>query len=147
MTTQSTNAYYKSGAKLKAPPLPSSSGTEAGVNFVYEYSDLNFLQTRVKVLTGDYAGLILDYGRSYVTQWEDKNEFSFDYTIYVMPDRLLDMNKEQANDFQEFLKNLLCDVIIARRSDPDESKKLMEALTKKEFLVGAIKIDRKFYNR
>lgn len=147
MNTQSTNAYYKSGAELKAPTPPFSSGMEAGVNFVYEYSDLNFLQTRVKVLTGDYTGLILDYGNSKVVQWEDKNEFSFDYTIYAMPDGLLGMHEEQANSFQEFLKNLLCDVIMARRNDPDEPRKLMEALVKEKNLVGSIKIDSKFYNR
>ena len=155
MSTQINTTYYKSGdsnftkSLVSVPELTTNSvsGPESKADFVYEYSDLNFLQTRVKVLSGEYAGLVLDYGGSYVVQWEDKNEFIFEHTIYAAPESLFFMDEKQSNEFKEFLKHLLCDVIEAKKKDPDESKKIMEALDKQNALVGSIKIDSKFYNR
>ena len=48
-----------------------------GVDFEYEYSDLNLLQTRVKVLTGEYSGLVFEYGSSVLAQCEGKNSFIY----------------------------------------------------------------------
>ena len=44
-----------------------------GIDFVYEYSDLNLFKTRVKILTGEYADTILEYGGSILVQSNGNN--------------------------------------------------------------------------
>mgnify|MGYP003342972876 CR=1 FL=1 len=43
------------------------------VDYIYEYSDLNLFQTRVKILTGKYSDMIAEYGGSKITTWYDDN--------------------------------------------------------------------------
>jgi hypothetical protein len=138
---------YYVGKSANNNVLDKFTGTETGVDFIYEYSDLNFLQTRVKVLTGEYEGLILEYGGSGIAQWEDKNEFSFKHTIYEAPEKLLHMNESQASNLEKFLALLLCDVVAARRNDPKEKEKMTEAFLRQSSLVGRIKINNVFYSR
>jgi hypothetical protein len=142
-----TDDDYYHGESIKDHTLTTITGAETGVDFIYEYSDITFLYTRVKVLSGGYEGLILDYGGSMIAQWEDKNEFSFEYTIFAAPDKLFKMNEAQAKDFKEFLALLLCDVVAARKDDPHEKEKLTNALLKQTALVGQIKINHEFYSR
>jgi len=144
--THSSNEYYR-GSALKNTPIIKSVGSETNVDFIYEYSDLNYLHTRVRVLSGEYENLILEFGSSTLTCWNDKdkslNEFSFDYTIYSAPDKLLYMSEEQDADFKEFLTKLLCDVVGARKNDPKEHDNFTAAIANQA--VGTINIDKKFY--
>ena len=58
-----------------------------GTDFVYEYSDLNLFHTRVQIITGKYAGIILEFGGSGIAICKDKNLFNFDYIRYEVPDQ------------------------------------------------------------
>jgi hypothetical protein len=98
-----------------------------GIDFVYEYSDLNLFQTRVKVLTGRYRGLILEFGGSGLAQKGDENSFTFDYTLYEIPKHLACYQLRGTKEFEAFLAYLLVDVIDARNNDKKEKEKLDEA--------------------
>lgn len=150
MGVSTNNEYYRGkglAANVLATPPKSFSGMKPELDYIYEYSDTNFLHTRVKVLTGEYAGLILDYGGATVIRIGDENEFSFQHTFYEIPDVLFSMSEEKNLHFKDFLANLYCSVIEARKNDPDEKRKFTEARMKHDSLVGNIKIDAKFYNR
>jgi hypothetical protein len=116
-----------------------------GIDFVYEYSDLNLFQTRVKVLTGRYRGVILEFGGSGLAQHGDKNTFTFDYTLYEIPEHLACYQLRGTKEFEAFLAYLLVDVIDARNNDPKELSKLHEAASAKGKTTSNIKIDNKFY--
>lgn len=116
-----------------------------GVDFIYEYSDLNTLQTRVKVLTGKYSGLILEFGGSGLAQFENQNTFTFQYTLYAIPEQFKNQQLQKTKAFEEFLAYLLVDVIDARKNDKREKQKLNEALTHFGKQSSDIKIDDKFY--
>ena len=111
-----------------------------GVDFVYEYSDLNLFQTRVKVLTGRYRGVILEFGGSGLAQHGDKNLFNFDYTLYEIPEHLACYQLRGTKEFEEFLAYLLVDVVSARNNDPKELNKLHEAAGFKGKTYSDIKI-------
>lgn len=96
---------------------------ENGVDFEYEYSDLNLLKTRVKVLTGVYAGLVFEYGGSMLAQWEDKNMFTFEYTLYEVPEPFKGPALRKEASFNAFIAYLIVDVIKARREDSKEVEK------------------------
>jgi hypothetical protein len=106
------------------------------IDFIYEYSDLNVLQTRVKVLTGKYANTVLEYGGSGVMTGAGAPTFSFDYQLYICP------NGEPSN---KFLTNLLVSVIAARNSDASEKSKLEEAASAYGIQNSNIKIPESFY--
>jgi hypothetical protein len=111
-----------------------------GIDFVYEYSDLNLFQTRVKVLTGRYRGLILEFGGSVLSQKGDENSFTFDYTLYEIPEQLACYQLRGTKEFEEFLAYLLVDVINARNKDKNEKQKLNEAASAKGKTTADIKI-------
>ena len=96
---------------------------ENGIDFEYEYSDLNLLHTRVKVLTGTYAGLIFEYGGSALAQWEGKNNFIFNYTLYEVPEPFKGPVLRKEAGFNEFIAYLIVDVVKARNNDVDETAK------------------------
>jgi hypothetical protein len=106
------------------------------IDFIYEYSDLNVLQTRVEVLKGKYANTIFEYGGSGVMTGAGTPTFSFDYQLYVCP------NGEPSN---KFLTNLLVSVIAARNSDADEKSKSEEAASAYGVQNSRIKIPESFY--
>lgn len=119
---------------------------ENGIDFEYEYSDLNLLHTRVKVLTGDYAGLIFEYGGSALAQWENKNSFIFNYTLYEVPEPFDGPTLRKEVSFNEFIAYLIVDVIKARNNDVDETAKQNAVLhndTPKRF--ANIHINPKYY--
>jgi hypothetical protein len=116
-----------------------------GKDFIYEYSDLNLFRTRVQVLTGEYADTILEFGGSILKQWEDKNQFTFEYELYQIPQHLKDVKLKQDKEFQQFLAQLLVDVIAAKKQDKDEHSKLMQAASTKGAPPCKIKIDPWFY--
>jgi hypothetical protein len=115
------------------------------VDFVYEYSDLNLFHTRVKILTSEYAGIILEFGGSMLAQIGDKNTFNFDYILYEVPDQFYGPTLRKNAKFNEFLAYLLVDVINTRNYDPDELSKLHEAASFKGKTNPTIKINDKWY--
>ena len=114
-------------------------------DFIYEYSDLNLFRTRVQVFTGEYADTILEFGGSILAQWGDKNEFTFEYELFQIPQHLKDIKLKQDQEFQQFLTQLLVDVIAARNKDKEEYAKLMQAASAKGAPPCTIKIDPWFY--
>jgi hypothetical protein len=89
------------------------------------------------VLGGKFAGMILEFGASGVASGFGKPTFNFEYTIYAFPD----VNKK---GLEKYLKNLLIDIILDRKSDPDAKKKLDEAASVGG-VVSKIKLPNQFY--
>lgn len=116
-----------------------------GIDFIYEYSDLNLFKTRVQILTGDYADTILEFGSSILAQDEENNIFTFEYQLFQIPQHLTSVKLKGQKDFETFLAYLLVDVIDARKNDSKEKFKLMEAASAIGVKPNTIKIDPKFY--
>ena len=120
-----------------------------GKDFIYEFSDLNLLHTRVKILTGKYKGLIFEFGGSGLMEWiEDgkyKNKFDFTYALYEIPKTLTNSKLEQNPEFEKFLMYLIIDVIGARNTDPEWKIKLEEAASVSGVQNSKIKISEKHY--
>lgn len=116
-----------------------------GEDFIYEYSDLNLFRTRVQVLSGEYADTILEFGGSMLAQWDDKNEFTFEYELFQIPQHLKDVKLKQDENFQQFLAQLLVDVIGTRKKDKKEPQKLKQAASVEGAPPCKIKIDPWFY--
>lgn len=116
-----------------------------GVDFIYEYSDLNLFHTRVEILTGKYAGIILEFGGSVLAQTGDKNTFTFDYILYQVPDQFYAPRLRTNGEFNNFLGYLLVDVIDCRNKDPQWKEKLDEAASYIGKQNPSIKVDQKFY--
>jgi hypothetical protein len=120
------------------------------IDFIYEYSDLKKLYTRVKVLTGHYEGLIIEFGGSTLAQWAEKrkvkNNFTFEYTIYQIPEQLKNYKLRGTPEFESFLAYLLVDVISDRNKDPKAKQKLDEALMAGGIKKSNINIDDSWYN-
>ena len=114
------------------------------IDFIYEYSDLNLFQIRTKILTGKYSGIILEFGSSVLAQDGDKNTFTFDYTIYELPDQFHYSTLKENKEFNEFLGQLLVDIIATKRNDPEEKEKLDEAACYIGKQYSNIKINEKF---
>jgi hypothetical protein len=110
------------------------------VDFIYEYSDLNIFQTRVQILTGIYKDIILEFGDSGVMSGMGYPVFNFDYTIYKASD-----NFEPNDKFEEYLCNLLIDIIVDRNNDKDAKVKLNEAANYNGMQSSIIKISKEFY--
>jgi hypothetical protein len=115
------------------------------IDFVYEYSDLNLFQTRVHILTGKYAGIILEFGGSVLAQIGKDNTFTFEYTLYEVPDQFYGPRLRTDGEFNQFLGYLLVDVIKARNNDPKELEKLHEAASVLGKTISAIKINEIYY--
>lgn len=98
-----------------------------GVDFIYEYSDLNLFHTRVKILTGQYAGIVLEFGGSLLAQLGSENTFTFEYILYEVPDQFHGPALRAEPKFNEYLGYLLVDVINSRNKDRNEKAKLEEA--------------------
>ena len=120
---------------------------KSGTDFIYEYSDLNVLHTRVQILTGKYAGIVFEYGGSVISQWEDKNTFTFEYTLYEVPDQFYGPRLRTDGEFNQFLGYLIVDVISSRNQDPEEVNKSMEAASARGVQKSFIRIDPKFYSK
>ena len=118
-----------------------------GIDFNYEYSDLNLFKTRVAILTGEYADTILEFGRSILAQNENQNTFTFEYELFQIPQHLKGTVLKGTKDFEIFLGYLLVDIINARNNDKEEKNKLEQAASFKGALPNTIKIDPWFYNK
>jgi hypothetical protein len=116
-----------------------------GKDFIYEYSDLNLFQTRVKILTGEYAGIVLEFGGSCLAQFKDQNTFTFDYTLYEVPDNFYGKTLRGDAKFVEYLGDLLVQVIASRNNDPKEKEKLDEAASVIGKTNPSIPISEKWY--
>ena len=108
------------------------------IDFIYEYSDLNLFNTRVQILTGKYAGAIVEFGGSGVMAGLGHPVLNFEYRLYVEP-------KFMDDKFRDYLTNLLIAVVTARAKDPEESKKLDEAASKYGVRNPKIKLPECFY--
>jgi hypothetical protein len=98
-----------------------------GVDFIYEYSDLNMYHIRVHVLTGDYAGLIFELGGSGIGQDGVNSTFVFEYTLYKKPDAYKDIVLRGNPEFEKFISDVILDVICTRHVDPDDDRKLEQS--------------------
>jgi hypothetical protein len=116
-----------------------------GVDFIYEYSDLNLFHTRVQILTGEYSGIVLEFGSSILAQIGNKNTFTFDYILYEVPDQFYGATLRKDKEFNEFLGYLLVDVIHSRNTDSNEKQKLDEAASYEGKSYSKIKINEKWY--
>jgi hypothetical protein len=117
---------------------------KSGIDFIYEYSDLNYLKTRVHILTGIYADTILEFGSSVLGQdGINPNKFVFEYELMQLPYSLKDTQLKGTKDFEHFLAYLLVDIIEAKKEDPKEKQKLMDALDGDN--PSKIKVDDLFY--
>lgn len=117
-----------------------------GIDFIYEYSDLNLFQTRVQILTGKYAGIILEFGGSVLAQFSGKNTFTFEYTLYEVPDQFYGPRLRTDGEFNEYLGYLLVHVIQSRNLDPKEKEKLDEAASAEGKQYSNIKISESWYS-
>lgn len=115
------------------------------IDFIYEYSDLNLFHTRVQILTGKYAGIVLEFGGSNLVQFKEQNRFTFDYILYEVPDQFYGPTLRKNDEFNEFLAYLLVDVVNARNHDPLEKQKLEEAASIGGVSCSSIKIDKRWY--
>lgn len=113
------------------------------VDFIYEYSDLNLFQTRVQVLTGQYSGMIVEFGASHILSVEGEHDFTFDWTVYKKPDSGSLVHDAQ---FEKFMSELLIAVINDRNNDPSARNKLMEAASVRGVQNPKIKIPEQFYS-
>jgi len=118
-----------------------------GVDFIYEYSDLNVFKTRVQILTGEYADTILEFGGSVLAQDSNQNTFTFEYELFQIPQHLAGVQLKGTKDFEMFLGYLLVDIINFRNNDPEERNKLIQAASSRGALPNTIKIDQKFYSK
>jgi hypothetical protein len=109
-------------------------------DFIYEYSDLNLFQTRVKVLTGKYKDIVVEFGTSGIMQGDFVPMFNFDYTLYQAPD-----NFKVTFEFEEYLADLLINVICHRNNDNLSESKLQQAAHVDGVQDSQIKIDKSFY--
>jgi len=112
------------------------------IDFIYEYSDLNLFHCRVKVLKGKYKDLVLEFGGSGVGQSTGKPIFNYEYILYVLPE-----NFEYTKSFENFMTNLLIDVIDDRNKDPLAKEKLDQAASSEGFQESIIKIPDSFYGK
>ena len=115
-------------------------------DYIYEYSDLNLFQTRVKLLSGLYKDVILEFGASFVEQSKDVKNFTFDYTLYAKPERLNTVTLIGDKLFEDHLQKVLISIISHRNKSSREYSKLMQAASQ-EGAKSKIKIDEKFYNK
>jgi len=114
-------------------------------DYIYEYSDLNLFQTRVQILTGEYKGIILEFGSSHIESSQNTNDFTFDYTLYEKPENLIGITLRGNIKFEKYLSELLINIINDRKKDKKEQEKLWEAASVEGVKSNRIKINEKFY--
>lgn len=95
-----------------------------GIDFVWDYSDLNMYHIRVQVLAGEYAGLIFELGGSGIGQDGVHSKFVFEYILYEKPETYKDVMLRGNPVFEQYLSHLILKVIETRQSDPEDKKKL-----------------------
>jgi len=109
-------------------------------DFIYEYSDLNLFHTRTQILTGKYKDIIVEFGTSGVMTGMGSPIFNFDYIVYQAPNDFKPDSK-----FEDYLGNLLIDIVEHRNADKDAKIKLDEAASFYGMQSSIIKIAKTFY--
>ena len=120
---------------------------ENNIDYIYEYSDLNRFHTRVKILTGVYKDIILEYTDAVLYEWENKNEFQFKYDIYHKPENLIHIKLKEDKDFNDYMVQLICNIVEDRRNDKFEKNKLDIAASYIGVTKPNIKIDKRWYSK
>ena len=95
-----------------------------GIDFVWDYSDLNVYHIRVHVLTGEYAGLIFELGGSGIGKDGVNSTFVFEYTLYQKPAQFENVLLKGNLDFEQYISEVILKVIETRQSDPEDTNKL-----------------------
>jgi hypothetical protein len=120
---------------------------ENNVDFRYDYSDLNTLCIRTEILTGDYAGIILEYGRTNLIVSNKSGKLVFDYTLYAIPERFNGVTLRGNEKFEQHLADVLVAVVADRNADPEYAEKLHRAQGRRGPFTCAIEIDSIFYTK
>lgn len=116
------------------------------IDYIYEYSDLNLFQTRTKILQGEYADIILEFGGAF-TVISTVNELNFEYALYHVPDRFTGTNLIGNENFETFLYQLLLSILEDKNIHSDtEHTKLMSAADIAGIQDSIIVIDDRFYS-
>ena len=115
------------------------------IDYIYAYSDLNLFQTRVKILTGNYAGIVLEFGASALEQYGNQNNFHFDYTLYEVSDNYHTPTLRADQNFINYLAYLLVKIIDDKNHDPEEKSKLEATAGGDGMSKCPIEIDSIFY--
>jgi hypothetical protein len=112
------------------------------IDYIYEYSDLNPYYTRVKILTGEYQGVILEFGHFDMKLKSKKKKLTFDFTLYEKPTKFENVRLKEDKEFTEYLSEVLISILEAREADIHQLQKFMEA----EEVKSTIKINERFYS-
>ena len=119
------------------------------IDYIYEFSDLNWMHTRVKILTGELKGLIFEIGSSQANiPLEGQAEMKLEYTLYSLPENVDCLSKLSQSDFDTFISDRVMDIFFDRENDKENHTKLLQqAALGLEFVTSNINIDAKFYPR
>jgi hypothetical protein len=113
------------------------------IDYIYENSDLNAFHIRVKILTGQYEDVILEFGGSYLVQTEQGNTFTFEHILYSLPEDLSGIDINNDDSFKEYLSQLLISIIQDKKeNDPPQDPYIMPNGLN---LNCSIKINQRFY--
>jgi len=117
------------------------------VDFVYDYSDLHRMNVRVKFLTGKFADFIIEFTNIWLDYRPDGNDFSFDYLLFQIPEKMKVMDQETFQEFKEHMGYTLVDIISHRKNNKNDWKRLIRAdkITGRKFC--SIKIYDKYYKK
>jgi hypothetical protein len=119
---------------------------KSGIDFKYEYSDLNQDWSRVLVLTGEYVGLIVEFGPTFIVNGAADYDFAFDYVLYAYPEKHDGITRLRENkEFEKYLSTVVSAVMLARKDDKYEKNKKWFAAEMVINRSGTIKIDERFY--
>jgi len=119
---------------------------KSDVDYIREYSDLTDFQIRVKILTGEYKDIILEFGGSSIIQCSafTDTKMVYDYTLYYKPERFQNVNLRGDKDFENHLYELLINILRDIKKDKDNLEKLRDAVDN-PYYKGKITIDKRFY--
>jgi hypothetical protein len=117
------------------------------VDFIYDYSDLNRMNIRTKFLTGQFAGIVLEYTNIWFENRPDGNDFTFDYLFFHIPKELNVVYEPTFEELKKHMGHVLVDIIIHRKSNPNDWKRLIRANKVDGRRFCKIKIDDKYYKK
>lgn len=121
---------------------------EYGVDYIYDYSDLNRLNIRTLLLTGKFKGTILEYSRIEHEIFEDgSNLLEFDKIFYQLPDNKTSMDKETYDELEQYITDVLVEIVNHRRNNKGDVYRLLNANVIDGTRFCMIKIDDRFYNQ
>jgi len=116
-----------------------------GVDYIFDYSDLNRLHLRIQLLTGPYKDLIFETHTIESDISEKGNFLTFNHIFYQVP--FIIANTDELNKLKTYMAEVICHVVDDRRNDPMTGWNMIaadEAMRNKARFCK-IKIDDKFY--